>query len=181
MARSAQDFTMSTICSEKEEIKAVYNRLPAGKVRGKGTQHPKGCTGNNRKPNQETWLTKAAKLLEKIQEARLKIGTEGKWGEKELKNKMRKKSFKTQKDHLGRVAWGWKSLAVATPPAFQAGIHLCGPQKRQPSTPPLLQQQHSLPPVLTLCMNVQLCGELNSEAIHLQTNTLWRPGLWFRL
>lgn len=29
MARSAQDFTMSTICSEKEEIKAAYNRLPA--------------------------------------------------------------------------------------------------------------------------------------------------------
>lgn len=42
---------MSTICSEKEEIKATYNRLPAGKVRGKGTQHPKGCTGTNPKPN----------------------------------------------------------------------------------------------------------------------------------
>lgn len=36
MAKSAQDFTMSTICSEREEIKAAYNRLPARKVRGEG-------------------------------------------------------------------------------------------------------------------------------------------------
>lgn len=54
MAKSAQEFTMSTICSEKEEIKATYNRLPAWKVRGKGTQHPKGRTGKNPKPNQQT-------------------------------------------------------------------------------------------------------------------------------
>lgn len=54
MAKSSQEFTMSTIYSEKEKIKATYNRLPAGKVRGKGTQHPKGCTGKNPKPNQET-------------------------------------------------------------------------------------------------------------------------------
>lgn len=49
-SKSAQEFTMSTICSEKEEITATYNRLPAGKVRGKGAQHPKGCTGKNPKP-----------------------------------------------------------------------------------------------------------------------------------
>lgn len=80
MAKSAQEFAMSTICSEKEEIKATYNRLPAGKVRGKGTQHPKGCTGINPKLNQETWVIKATMLLEKIQEARPKRGTERKLG-----------------------------------------------------------------------------------------------------
>lgn len=50
---------------------------------------------------------KTAKLLEKIQEDRLKIGTEGKWGETEIKrkNKKRKKSFKTRKENLERIAW----------------------------------------------------------------------------
>lgn len=140
-----------------------------GRWEGRGTWHPKGCTGNNPKPNREMWVMKTAKLLEKIQEDRLKIGTEGKWGETEIKrkNKKRKKSFKTRKENLERIAWSWKALEVATPPALQVGIHLCGPQKRQSNTPPLSHNQHSLPPVFTLCINVQLCGELNSEAIHL--------------
>lgn len=88
MAKSAQELTMSTICSEKEEIKATYNRLPAGKVRGKGTQHPKGCTGEIPKPNQETLLIKDTMLLDKIQKTRPKTGTERKRGEEtEIKNK----------------------------------------------------------------------------------------------
>jgi len=46
--------------------------------------------------------------LEKIQEASLKIGTEGKCrGETEIKrkNKKRKKSLKTRKENLERVPW----------------------------------------------------------------------------
>lgn len=71
-------------------------------------------------------------------------------------------------------------MEVVVPPDFQPEIHLCGPtQENQSSTSPLSHNQHSLQPVLTLRMNVMPCGELNSEATHLQTNTLWQLGLQF--
>lgn len=87
MVNSAQDFTMSTICSEKEEIKAAYNRLPARKVRAEGNSASQRMHWYQPQTKPRDVSHQSCEVIGKIQEARLKIGKERKWGEAEIKRK----------------------------------------------------------------------------------------------